>query len=79
MDEDGEVPTRLTPDQADYMRWSMQWAKLGREWYRLMKLSPELARMAKETYESMAALVSAARHAADGLERCGVRPPKAIT
>jgi len=63
----------LSDQEAQRLKFQWEWAKLGREWYRLMELSPSLAdhirvELAKQRKEL--------EWARSQLEQLGMLPPK---
>lgn len=72
-DGDGEMPTTLTGARLRYFQWSIAWAKLGREWFRIMELSPHLEKHVRKQIRQMRAELAWVR---TELEKLGLQPPK---
>lgn len=66
----------LPADEAQRLRFEAEWARLGRAWWHLIELSPQLGRIARECLNDMQELVRQAEESLQGLRSTGLQPPK---
>lgn len=58
-------------EEGDYLKFSITWARLGREWYHLMKRAPIMRAHVKETLAGIAEQLRQTRETLEALERKG--------